>query len=111
MDIPGPPGCGWSLIAPVSPQAPHRAQVRMKGVWVSHTYWPDVAHLKIRCMVDGPPFVLLPQTLPMLSGPACVGVFLKAKNNLSLENRDSDYSRFSCLTYKRYCCFEVFLTR
>ena len=54
---------------------------------------------KIRRYVDGPPLVLLPQTLPVLGDPACVGVFLKVENNLCLEKSSFDYSKFSCLGY------------
>lgn len=54
---------------------------------------------KIRCYVDGPPLVLLPQTLPVLGDPACVGLFLKVENNLCLEKSNFDYSKFSCLGY------------
>lgn len=54
---------------------------------------------KIRCYVDGPPLVLVPQTLPILGDPACVGVFLKVENNLCLEKSNFDYLKFSCFGY------------
>lgn len=91
--------CGWSLIV-LEPKGPSLCWVeprlgeREVGVprllaWGSS--------FKIRCYIDGPLLVLLPQTLPILGGPACVGVFLKVENNLCLEKSNFDYLKFSCL--------------